>query len=69
MKRTQDPELPNLQTYVLAASRTMSHLLLNRLNKVEEKTGLDIITLELANELIKPRGIVCYLLEGYPPLL
>ena len=46
-----DPELPNLQSYVLAASRTMSALLLNRLNKVAEETGLDIITLELTNNL------------------
>ena len=46
-----DSELPNLQTYVLAASRTMSPLLLNRLGEIETETGLDIIPLELTNGL------------------
>ena len=46
-----DSELPNLQAYVLAASRTLSPLLLNRLGEIETETGLDIIPLELTNGL------------------
>ena len=55
---SSDPELPNLQAYVLAASRTMSPLLLNRLGKVEAETGLDIITLELTDGL-SALGALC----------
>ena len=53
-----DPELPYLQTYVLAASRTMSSLLLSRLDKVESEIGLDIITIELTNDL-SDLGALC----------
>ena len=53
-----DPELPNLQTYVLAASRTMSPLLLSRLGKVESEISLDIITIELTNDL-SDLGALC----------
>ena len=44
-------ELPNLQAYVLAASRTINNRLRNRLGDVEKKTGLDIVTLELTDKL------------------
>ena len=44
-------ELPNLQVYVLAASRTINNRLRNRLSDVEKKTGLDIFTLELTDKL------------------
>ena len=53
-----DPEIPNLQAYVLAASRTMSPLLLNRLDKVGGETGLDIVTLELTDNLSN-LGVLC----------
>ena len=53
-----DPELPYLQAYVLAASRTMSPLLLSRLGKVESEIGLDIITIELTNDL-SDLGALC----------
>ena len=46
-----DPELPNLQAYVLASSRNLSTLLLQRLENIGEETGLDIITLELTDSL------------------
>ena len=44
-------ELPNLQVYVLAASRTINNRLRNRLGDVEKKTGLDIVPLELTDKL------------------
>lgn len=44
-------ELPNLQTYVLATSRTIDNKLRNRLGDVEKKTGLDIVTLELTDKM------------------
>lgn len=44
-------ELPNLQTYVLAASRTIGNRLRNRFGDIEKKTGLDIVSLELTDKL------------------
>ena len=44
-------ELPNLQVYVLAASRTINNRLRNRFGDVEKKTGLDIVLLELTDKL------------------
>ena len=44
-------ELPNLQTYVLAASRTIGNRLRNRFGDIEKKTGLDIVSLELTDQL------------------
>ena len=53
-----DLELPNLQTYVLAASRTINSRLRNRLGEIEDKTGLDIVVLELSDEL-SDLGALC----------
>ena len=58
-----DLELSNLQTYVLAASRTIDGRLLDRLNNIEEKTGLDIITLELTDSLSE-LGALCVTFWG-----
>ena len=44
-------ELPNLQVYVLATSRTINNRLRNRLDDVQKKTSLDIVTVELADKL------------------
>ncbi|MYC76259.1 hypothetical protein F4X10_10900 [Candidatus Poribacteria bacterium] len=44
-------ELPNLQVYVLAASRTINNRLRNRFGDVKKKTGLEIVTLELSDKL------------------
>ena len=63
-----DPELPNLQAYVLASSRNLSTLLLKRLENIGEETGLDIITLELTDSLSDFGGLMCHLLGGYSPL-
>lgn len=43
--------LPELQVYVLAASRDVPAQLRNRLDAVEKDTGLDIVTLELSEKL------------------
>ena len=53
-----DLELPNLQTYVLAASRTINSRLRNRLGEIEDKTGLDIVVLELSDKL-SDLGALC----------
>ena len=53
------PEAPNLQTYVLAASRAIrSKILLKGLDAAEEETGLDIVTLELTDDL-SDLGALC----------
>ena len=51
-------ELPNLQVYVLAASRTINNRLRNRLGDVAKKTGLEIVTLELSDKL-SDLGALC----------
>ena len=51
-------ELPNLQVYVLAASRTINNRLRNRLGEVAKKTGLEIVTLELSDKL-SDLGALC----------
>ena len=43
--------LPELQVYVLAVSRDVTAQLRDRLDDVEEETGLDIVTLELSDKL------------------
>ena len=51
-------ELPNLQVYVLAASRTINNRLRNRFGDIEKKTGLDIVSVELSDEL-SDLGALC----------
>ncbi len=43
--------LQDLQVYVLAVSRDISAQLLDKLENIEKKTGLDIVPLELSDEL------------------
>ena len=53
-----DAELSNLLFYVLAASRPITTYLRDRLDNIEEETGLDIVNLELADGL-SDLGALC----------